>query len=390
MSNYDVIIIGAGYAGSVMAEQYARDGKRVLILEKKSHIGGNAYDYMDMNHIRIHEYGPHLFHTNFKEVVDYLSQFTEWYPYEHRVKGLINDKFVPIPFNLTSIEELFDEDKANELKEELVKEYGMEKKVPILELRKSTNKEVKDLAEFIFEKVFKYYTMKQWDYTIEELSTTVTDRVPVFVSYDDRYFQDTYQCMPKEGFTRMFEKMLASSNIEVRLNTEALNVMKFDFKNHKIFFEGEEFKGKVIYTGLADYLCGYKYGKLEYRSLWFDQKEYEGTYQTAVTCNYPTPKEIHPFTRITEYKLMMEDKENPRTTIHVEYPYRYDENAEKGNIPYYTVFTEENKARYEKYVEELKVFSNLILLGRLAEFKYYNMDAIVLAALDKYNELKKD
>ena len=387
--NYDVIIIGAGYAGAVMARQYAEDNKKVLILEKKSHIGGNAYDYMDENHIRIHEYGPHLFHTNEKEVVDYLSRFTEWYPYEHRVKGLINDKFVPIPFNLTSIEELFDKETADNLKNELIKEYGMEKKVPILELRKSNNPEVRNLAEFIFEKVFKYYTMKQWDYSIEQLSATVTDRVPVFVSYDDRYFQDTYQMMPKEGFTAMFEKMLNHPNIEIRLNTEALDVMKFDFETGKIYFEGKEFTNDVIYTGLADYLCGYRHGKLEYRSLWFDLKVMDGTYQTAVTCNYPTPKEIHPFTRITEYKLMMENKENPKTAIHVEYPFRYDEDAEKGNIPYYTVFTEDNKALYETYKKELEVFKNLTLLGRLAEFRYYNMDAITKAALDKYKSLTK-
>ena len=385
---YDVIIVGAGYAGAVMAEQFASDGKKVLLLEKKNHIGGNAYDYMDETGIRIHQYGPHLFHTNEKEVVDYLSRFTEWYPYEHRVRGLINDRFVPIPFNLTSIEELFDKETAENLKAELIAEYGMEKKVPILQLRKSENKNVRELAEFIFEKVFKYYTMKQWDYTIEELSATVTDRVPVFVSYDDRYFQDTYQMMPKEGFTKMFEKMLQSENIEIRLNTEARDVLRFDFDNNKIYFEEEEYNGPLIYTGLADALCDYRYGKLEYRSLYFEQKTLEGTYQCAVTCNYPTPKEIHPFTRITEYKLMMENTENPQTVIHVEYPYRYDADGEKGNIPYYTVFTDENKARYEKYREELSRFENLILLGRLAEFKYYNMDAITKAALDCYNKLK--
>lgn len=387
MKQYEVIIIGAGFAGSVIAERFSNDNKKVLLIEKKNHIGGNAYDYLDDNGVLVHEYGPHLFHTNIKEVVDYLSKYTSFYPYEHRVRGLINNVFVPIPFNLSSIEELFDKEKANYLKEELIKEYGMERKVPILELRKSENKDIKELAEFIFENVFKYYTMKQWDYSIEELSNQVSDRVPVFISYDDRYFQDTYQMMPKEGFTKMFEKILDNPNIDIKLNTELKDVLKFDFEKTKIYFENEVFEGKVIYTGLVDELLNYKYGKLEYRSLWFEKKQLEGTYQSVTTCNYPTPKEKHPFTRISEYKHIMENKPQA-STIHIEYPYAYDANNEKGYIPYYPVFVKENVDRYEKYKKELANFNNLILLGRLAEFKYYNMDAIVKAALDKYQEIK--
>lgn len=387
MSSYDAIIIGAGFAGAVIANQFAQDNKKVLLIEKKNHIGGNAYDYIDTNGVLVHKYGPHLFHTNDREVVDFLKNYTEFYPYEHRVKGFVDNKFVPIPFNLTSIEMLFDNDKARYLKNELIKEYGMNKKVPILELRKSNNIQIKELAEFIFEKVFKHYTMKQWDYSIEELSNQVSDRVPVFISYDDRYFQDTYQVMPREGFTRMFERLLDNTNIEIRLNTELKDVLRFDFNNSKIYFEDKIFEGKVIYTGLVDELLDYKYGKLGYRSLWFDKKQLEGEYQSVTTCNYPTPKEQHPYTRISEYKYIMENKPQA-STIHIEYPYPYDKNNEKGNIPYYPVFVKENVERYEKYKKELAKFDNLILLGRLAEFKYYNMDAIVKKALDRYKEIK--
>lgn len=188
MKIHDVIIVGAGFAGSLWQANTQMIIKKYYWLKRKIILAGNAYDYLDDNGALVHEYGPHLFHTNIKEVVDYLSKYTSFYPYEQRVRGLINNAFVPIPFNLNSIEELFDKEKTNYLKEELIKEYRMEKKVPILELRKSDNKDVKELADFIFENVFKYYTMKQWYYSIDKLSNQVSDRVPVFVSYDDRYF----------------------------------------------------------------------------------------------------------------------------------------------------------------------------------------------------------
>jgi len=214
---YDVIIVGAGFAGAVTARRFAEDGKKVLVLEKRRQIGGNAYDWLDENKVMRHEYGPHIFHTNSAEAVSFLSRFTEWYPYEHRVLGYVKGKLVPIPFNLTSIEMIFPEDKAERLKQKLVQAYGMEKKVPILELRKNTDPEILELADFIFENVFQYYTMKQWGLTVEEIDPAVTARVPVLVSYDDRYFQNTFQKMPREGYTAIFRKMLTPPNIAVRL-----------------------------------------------------------------------------------------------------------------------------------------------------------------------------
>lgn len=388
MNKYDVIIVGAGYAGSVMAERYANDNKKVLVIDKRSHIGGNMYDYIDDNDVLVHQYGPHLFHCRDFHVLDYLRQFSDWYDYEHKVKGYVDGKIVPIPFNLTSIEMLFPEDKANALKSALIKEYGMEEKVPILMLRKSENAQIRELAEYIYEKVFKYYTMKQWDFTPEQIDPKVTERVPVFISYDDRYFQDEYQFLPTHGYTKIFEKMLDHPNITVILNTKAESVLNIDFENKVIKYQGQPFTGMFIYTGQLDELMNYRYGKIAYRSLYFDLQTHDGIYQETATVNYPTPKEEHAFTRITEFKHLMQEKP-AKTTIAVEYPFPYEETAEKGNIPYYPVFTDDNMAIYRRYVADVQDFDNFVLLGRLAEFRYYNMDSVVAAALAKYSELNQ-
>lgn len=379
MIKYDVIIVGAGFAGAVLAERLAHRDKQVLVIDSREQIGGNAYDYMQ-DGILIHKYGPHIFHTNYKEVFDYLSSFTKWYKYEHKVVGHIKDKVVPIPFNLESIEECFDQDKSVKLKAILKQTYGDGKKVPIMELLKNEDEDIKELADFIFENVFKYYTMKQWGLEADELDSAVTARVPVNVSYDDRYFNDEYQYMPKEGYTKIFEKLLENENIELRLNTYSKDLISL--KNGKIFFDGELFEGKLIYTGAIDELFDYSLGELPYRSLDLKLERKDGTYQKKATENYPCPKEERAYTRITEYKHFMENEIEDLTYIHIEYPMAYDRNAQIGNIPYYPVFTEENDRRYKSYVELANNYENLILIGRLAEYRYYNMDAIVKKALE--------
>jgi len=386
MQKYDVLIIGSGFAGSVMAERFANANKKVLILEKRDHIAGNMFDYLDEKKVLVHQYGPHIFHTNRKEVVDYLSNFTDWYFYEHKVIGYVEGKMVPIPFNLRSIELCFDEAKATRLKETLIATYGMEKKVTILELRKSTNPDIIELADYIYEHVFKYYTMKQWGLSVEEIDPAVTNRVPVFVSYDDRYFQEPYQFMPKLGYTKLFEKMLNHPNIKVELKVEAKDRVTLDFESNTISLDGKIFKGPVIFTGAIDQLLEYKFGRLPYRSEEFELKSMEGTYQATGTVNYPTPADQHAYTRITEYKHLMEHQPKG-TTIAIEYPLPYKEGATQGNIPYYPIFTPENQALYEKYVEASKAIPNLRLLGRLAEYKYYNMDAIIYRALQQFEKI---
>ena len=385
MAEFDVLVIGAGFAGAVSARALADAGKRVLILEKREHIGGNAYDYIDENGVLRHEYGPHIFHTGSKMAVEFLSRFTDWFEYEHRVLGYVEGKLVPVPFNLKSIEDSFDCEKAERLKKALIDTYGMETKVPVLELRKQENEEIRELAEYIFEHVFKYYTMKQWGTSAEEIDPAVTGRVPVRISYDDRYFQDSFQKMPLNGYTAMFEKMLDHPGIEVRLNTDAIKHLELGAG--KVLFDGEPFEGTVIYTGLVDDLLHYVRGDLPYGSLEFEIRSENGQFQPVATVNYPTPASIHPYTRISEYKLMQKDAPKEKTTIAVEYPYAYSRTGTKGNVPYYPVFTDESKAQYEAYAALLKPYRNLYLLGRLAEYRYYNMDAATDAALALVKQL---
>lgn len=381
----DIIIIGTGFAGAVIAERAAKEGKKVLVIEKKEHIAGNMYDFYDQHGILVHKYGPHLFHTNSDLVAEYIKQFGEFFNYSHKVLGYVSEQLVPIPFNKTSIETLF-KDRAKCLISKLVESYGDEVKVPILDLLNNDDLEIKELANFIYENVFKYYTMKQWDLLPTEIDPAVTKRVPVSISYDDRYFGDKHQFMPKDGFTSIFKNMLEHENIEIRLNTDSKELLAF--KDGQIFFNNELYAGEVVFTGQVDELFDFKYGELPYRSLEFVWENLKmESYQEAGTVNYPTPKEVHAFTRISEFKkFTMENSVLDTTTIITEYPYAYNRNAEKGNIPYYPVFTDENQRKYSMYVEESQRYKNLHLLGRLAEYKYYNMDAIIERALNYYNE----
>lgn len=372
----DVIIIGAGFAGATVANVLANKGKNVLIIDKRDHIGGNAYDYMEED-IMIHKYGPHIFHTNSKEVFDYLSNFTEWYKYEHKVLGHVDNKLVPIPFNFKSIEECLPE-KAEKLIDLLKKDYGEGKKVPIMELLSNENEDIRYLANYIYEHVFKYYTMKQWDMKVEELDSAVSARVPVNTSYDDRYFNDAYQYMPKEGYTKLIGKMLDNEHIEVLLGTNVTDILKLE--DGTIYYNGEVFEEDVYYTGALDELFEYKYGELPYRSLDLILERLNKTFQDAATENYP--ENDVKFTRITEYKHFMEVEPKGVTYIHTEYPFPYRRNGEVGNVPYYPIIKDENQALYETYVKEASKYPKLHLIGRLAEYKYYNMDAIVLKALE--------
>ncbi len=375
------IVVGAGFAGTVLAERIANKlGKKVLLIEKRNHIGGNCYDFRSKEGILIHRYGPHLFHTNFKEVWDYLSNFTDWHLYQHRVLAYVDGKNIPIPFNLNSLYQIFPGYLAKILEEKLIKNFSYGKKIPILELMKNKDKDIKLLANFIYEKIFVGYTQKQWGLKPEEIDPTVTARVPILISRDNRYFQDKYQGVPEEGYTVVFNKMLRNDNIKILLQTNALDLLKLDINTKKIYFLGKEFKGILIYTGPIDELFEYKYGPLPYRSLKLKfrtiDKEY---YQETATINYPND---YDFTRITEFKHI-HPIETSRTVILEEYPKSYTPNKD---IPYYPFFTKEAMNIYSKYKNLAEEFSNLILVGRLAEYKYYDMDDIVKRALEVFEE----
>lgn len=382
MNKYDYIIVGSGFAGSIMAERIANVlNKKVLIIEQRDHIAGNMFDYYDQAGILIHKYGPHLFRTSEDFVWEYMSRFTEWHPYQHRVLAQIDDNLVPVPFNLTSLETLLPQ-KAAEIKEILLSEFGMDVKVPVSVLRQHSNPLISELGSFIFEKIYLNYTTKQWGEKPENLDfETITARVPVHVSYDDRYFQEKYQFLPKEGYTEMFKKMLSSDNIEIRLSTKAKELLKFDTDQNKIYFEGSVFEGDVIYTGAIDEMFDYAFGELPYRSLKFEiethNKEY---YQPTGTVNYPND---NAYTRISEYKHMMPVKPE-NTSVMIEYPQEYKRLVPGQDIPYYPIPKDENTIAYNNYRTKADKFSNLLLIGRLAEYKYYDMNNIIMHSLKTF------
>ena len=381
-THFDCLVIGAGYAGSVAAREMAeRGGRRVLVLERRGHVGGNAYDCLDEHGILIHKYGPHIFHTSERRVFDYLSRFTGWRDYQHRVVANVHGRFLPVPFNLASLHMAFPKEKAARLEDKLLSAYSANARVTILSLRENTDPELREVADYVYENVFVHYTMKQWGQTPEEIDPATTARVPVRLSRDDRYFQDAYQGMPLEGYTPMFQKILDHPNITVELGVEARDRVKLE--GGTVTLDGAPFTGAVIFTGQADELFGFRFGQLPYRTLDFRFETYEKQfYQTHGTVNYTVDRD---YTRITEFKHLTGQDLPGLTTIMKEYSRAYT--GAPGETPYYSIINPENNALYAKYAALASEYPNLHLLGRLAEYKYYNMDAIAGRALELCDSL---
>jgi UDP-galactopyranose mutase len=342
----------------------------VLILERRAHIGGNAYDVVNQNGILVHQYGPHIFHTNSDAVWRYLSNFTEWRSYEHRVLGLIEGKLVPIPFNLVSLAALFPVNAAKNIEKALISQFGLGKKVPILKLRQSDHAEIRDFADYVYRVVFEGYTIKQWQLRPEQLSPSVTARVPVSISRDDRYFQDTYQGMPLNGYTTMFRRMLDHPNIEVVLN--------HDWSSAELKCQHTA----VLCTGAIDEFLDYRFGPLPYRTLRFEERTLrEVQHQRVATVNYPND---YDYTRITEQK-MITGQQAPVTTLMTEYPGPHEPGK---TIAYYPIPRDENQVLYRKYVQAAEVeYPHIRFAGRLADYQYYNMDQACARALKLASEL---
>lgn len=368
----DWLIIGAGFTGSVLAERIASQlGQKVLVVEQRDHIGGNAYDYYDEQGVLVHQYGPHIFHTNARHVWDYLAQFTEWRSYYHHVLGVVDGKPVPLPFNLNSLYALFPPRYADKLAQQLIEQYGFNVKVPILKIRESAdNDDVKFLADYIYNNVFYHYTLKQWELKPEELAPSVTARVPIYISRDDRYFQDPYQGLPKHGYTALFRRLLHHPKIKVLLNTTYQEIIE-DIQYHKL-----------IFTGPIDEFFAHKHGELPYRSLHFQFLHTEQEQkQPVATVNYPN--EYH-YTRITEFKHLTGQRVYGSTYVE-EYPQPYKRG---NNIPYYPIPKEEYRALYKQYQAEAeKLKGQVLFAGRLADYQYYNMDQAVARALSLFEKL---
>jgi UDP-galactopyranose mutase len=359
---FDYLIVGAGFAGSVMAERLAsKANKKVLIIDKRDHIAGNTYDYYDKDGILVHKYGPHIFHTNSKEVFDYLGQFTEWRQYEHRVLGSVDGQLVPIPINLDTINRLY----GLNLCSDQVEDFFKSKAVQVDRIKTSEDVVISKVGKELYEKFFKGYTKKQWDLDPSELDASVTARVPTRINRDSRYFTDTYQSMPLHGYTAMFRKMLSHPNIKVMLNTDYREIIKMI--PHK----------ELIFTGPIDSYFDYCYGKLPYRSIEFKFETLgQETFQPTGTVNYPNDQ---PYTRITEFKYLTGQK-NPKTSIVYEYP-------KSDGDPYYPIPRAENNEVYKKYQLLAATTPNVYFTGRLGTYKYYNMDQVVAQSLTLFKKL---
>ncbi|GAC1446243.1 MAG: UDP-galactopyranose mutase [Pyrinomonadaceae bacterium] len=359
---FDYLIIGAGFAGSVLAERLANgSGKKVLICDKRPHIGGNAYDHYNDDGILVHKYGPHIFHTNSKEVFDYLSRFTAWREYQHRVQANVDGQLLPIPINLDTINKLYGLNLTAFEVEDFFQKVAEKCDV----IRTSEDVVVSRVGRELYEKFFRNYTRKQWGLDPSELDASVTSRVPTRTNRDSRYFTDTYQAMPLHGFTRMFEKMLDHPNIKVMLNTDYREIERIiPFK-------------EMIYTGPVDAFFDYAYGKLPYRSLEFKHETHDcEIFQPAPVINYPNEQA---YTRITEFKYLT-GQEHKKTSIVYEFP-------QAEGDPYYPVPRKENGEIYAKYKMLADETSGVHFVGRLATYKYYNMDQIVAQALTTYAKI---
>ncbi len=361
------LIIGAGISGISLTRKFADNSHSITIIDSKNHIGGNCFDYFTDDGIDVHQYGTHIFHTDKKEVWDFLSRFTQWYPYQHEVKALIDGQFVPVPFNFNSIEKLFPTSMAKRFIEALLEEFPINQKVPILKLRESSNSDLQFLADYVYEKIFLHYTVKQWGVKPEDLDPLVTGRVPVFVGRDNRYFQSKYQGIPLEGYTKMFERMLDHPNIEVKLETPFSHDMLKDYD-------------RCFFTGAIDEYFNYRYGQLPYRSLKFDFLTFDRPYfQSNSVVNYPCN---YDFTRIGEYKYFL-DTQCDSTVVSYEYPEAFELGK---NERYYPIVNEENNALYQKYLALAEQEPKVTFLGRLGDYKYYDMDTAVERALNLFNK----
>lgn len=381
--SYDVIVVGAGFAGAVCARRLAEAcGDKVAIIERRDHIAGNAYDCLDDAGVLIHKYGPHIYHTQSERVHEYLSRFTEWTDYNHKVLANIHGTLMPVPFNHQSLKLAFGDEKGERLYQKLVAAFGEDKKVPIMDLRAQGDPDLVEVADYVYENIFLHYTMKQWGKTPDQIDPSITGRVPVFVGDDDRYFPTaTHQGMPVDGYTALFEKLFDHDLISVFLDVDARDVLSVT--DGRTVICGKPYGGEVIYTGPLDELFGLDLGALPYRTLdmQFETLD-QDRFQPVGTVNYTTSED---FTRITEFKNMTGQVVPGKTTIMREYSKAYTPGS--GETPYYAILEDENLELYRAYRKRVDGLLNFHVVGRLAEYRYYDMDGVVASALELSDDI---
>lgn len=387
LGEFDYLVVGSGISGAVCARALADDGKKVLVAEKRNHLAGNTYDRYNEKGILIHQYGPHIFHTQNQRVYDFLSRFTTFEEYRHKVVANINGTLVPVPFDLDSLHLCFEKEFADRVEKLLVDRFGYGSKVTINELLHSgeadtsVGGDLEKLADFVYKNVFLCYTQKQWGLRPEEISPDVLARVPVMVARGGGYFTDMYQGMPDKGYTAMIEKILESPLITVLTSTPACEILEL-CDDGQILVGGEVFEGQIVYTGALDELLDYRFGPLPYRTLDFVFESFDyDSYQPNATVNYTVSED---FTRISEFKKLTGQKCNG-TTIVKEYPRNFDK--DKGDLPYYPISNPDNEALYRRYREIVDTYGVVHPLGRLAEYRYYNMDSAAESALKLADKL---
>lgn len=382
-----IIIVGSGFSGSVLAREIAENlNRKVLLIEKRNHIGGNAYDEKDKYGIIIQKYGPHYITTNNYDIIEYLSRFAELIPHDVALLSYIDNNYVQLPFNFKTMQQLAGYKNSEILLSKMRKYFLGRDRVPILELVNHKDEYIKEYGELLFEKAYKTYIAKQWGLNPEEIDKSVLERVPMAMSFDNRYINKDFQYLPKLGFKEIFKNMLNHPNIEVELNINPLCDIQFDSSSNTICYKGEEIE-LLVYTGAIDELFNCKYGQLPYRSLNITYDYYKE--DSVLPCEIISYPQANGYTRKTEYKKINFDCSTEYSVVATEYPLEYDPKSKNANIPYYPTLTKQSQELYQLYLNESRQYHNLVLCGRLAEFKYFNMDTCIEHALDKFKEIKE-
>lgn len=385
---YDIVVVGAGFSGAVLARRLAEEKQqKILLIEQRPHIAGNMFDELDEHGILVQRYGPHLFSTDKFWVVEYLKKFSELIVHETKILSFIDGSYVQLPFNFRTVQQLISPKKAEKLLALMRDNFKGKDRVSIYELVEHENQEIRNYGELLFEKAYRTYTAKMWGLDPSEIDKSVLNRAMMSMNYDERYQNKDFQYLPKHGYTKLFENLLDHQNIELRLSCDAMEHITIDDNKKILLYDNYAYK-QIIFTGAIDELFSLKYGHLPYRSLDILYRYEKVDSGFALPCQIVSYPQAIGYTRDTEYKqINYIDVNTPHTVIAREFPMEYKKDSPKGNVPYYPVLNEKNIEKYHTYAEEAKQYSNLFLCGRLADYKYYNMDLIIENAFEKFEIL---